>query len=336
MWRKLMIAALCLAIPGAAMAHLCNDVFAQAHDNLAVKVDVRDGQLRIGKTASFRVYLLNTMDRDIANIQLEVRTGGKFVAQVKPSPDWKRYPLLRTAGGRRGGKGAGQKQYFEVTLTRKPGVPDGRYEIDLHLFNGRNKSMVFKTVNLGDAAGICEVPRASGIKVDGKVSSDEWGKSYACTGLYEYRSKLQTWRNYKKTFPGKVPCRDQTSCRVQADGSNLYLCMQFQGPVAGDRVTFYAARDLESKPVKVTVDRTTGEVSCSAGTAGIECRFDANKSTAEVKIPRSLLGVTGAKGFYANFTRVTSAGDRKVTAYWRGTSHSVDNPVEYAYLKISE
>ena len=37
-------------------AHLCNDVFAQAKDNLAVKVDIRDGQLRINQTASFRPH----------------------------------------------------------------------------------------------------------------------------------------------------------------------------------------------------------------------------------------------------------------------------------------
>ena len=55
MRRKLVLVALLAAVPTMALAHLCNDVFRQAKDNLAIKVDIRDGQLRIGQSASFRV-----------------------------------------------------------------------------------------------------------------------------------------------------------------------------------------------------------------------------------------------------------------------------------------
>ena len=81
-------------VPVTVLAHLCNDVFMQAKDNLAVKVDIRDGQLRINKDAKFRVYLFNSMDRDISQIRLQVLTRD-FQTKVTPSPEWRNYPGLR-------------------------------------------------------------------------------------------------------------------------------------------------------------------------------------------------------------------------------------------------
>jgi len=333
MLRRIVLVVACLSFPAAALAHLCNDVFVQARDSLAVKVDVRDGQLRIGKTARFRVYLLNTMDRAIVTIGLQVRTNGKFNARVKPSPTWKRAPFLQTV--RRGGK----KEYFEVTLTRKPGVPDGKYKIDLHLFNPRKKSMVFKTVDLGQATGICEVPKAAGVSIDGNASSTEWSKSLLCTNFYEFKRTSLAWRgrNFKK-WAGKVPAREQARFRVAADRDNVYLCLGFQGGAgaASDTASFYAARGIDSKPVKVSVDRLSGKVSCSAGTAGIECKVGGGKKTVELKIPRKLLGVADVKGFYANFTRSTRTKDKPLLTYWRGNRHSAADPVEFAHFKVAE
>ena len=77
-------------------SHLCNDVFVQAEDNLAVKVDIRDGQLRISDTGSFKVYVLNTMDRAIQKLNLVVESE-EFDVEVKPSPTWGMYPYLDTA-----------------------------------------------------------------------------------------------------------------------------------------------------------------------------------------------------------------------------------------------
>ena len=96
-------------------AHLCNDVFQQAQDNLAVKVDIRDGQLRISDRSKFRVYLLNTMDRRIDDIHLEVVTDD-FEATVTPASEWSGFPRLRT----------NKKQYFDVELRRKSGTEAGK------------------------------------------------------------------------------------------------------------------------------------------------------------------------------------------------------------------
>ena len=332
MWRKLVLVAVGLSFPAAALAHLCNDVFAQAKDNLAVKVDVRDGQLHIGKKDSFRVYLLNTMDRNIANIKLEVRTGGKFRAVVKPAPTWKRSTVLKTV--RRGGK----KRYYEVTLIRKAGVPDGRYKIDLHLYNGRNKDMVYKTVDLAEAAGICELPRAGKVKVDGNVGAAEWNRSFMCTGFYLYKKTPMEYRRRRFMFPGNVPVKDQGRFRLSADKDNLYACLGFQGArgAKNDVATLYVAKGLDSTPVEFSVDRLTGKVTCTKGTTGVECKVNAAKNAVELKIPRKLLGIAGVKSFYANFTRTMKSDKKQMVTYWRANKNSVKNPVAYAQFKVGE
>jgi len=341
MLRKFLIIAVLLSIPTGAMAHLCNDVFVQARDNLAVKVDVRDGQLRIGKTASFRVYLLNTMDRDIVDIRLEIKTSGKFVAVVKPSPSWKHAPRLRTVRSRGKRKAKGRKQYYEVTLTRKPGVPDGKYPLKLHLFNGKNSKMVFKTVDLSEAAGCIEVPKAGSVKIDGNATSSEWGKGKCCliSKFGEFKKTKLSWNSPRgvKTmnkFDGRVPCRDMAVVRFSADKDNLYICAQLQGKSTKDILTFYAAKGLDDKPVTVKIDRLTGQATCSAGQKSVTCKVSPNKQIIEVKIPRALLNLSTAKTFRGNFTRTTANGGKPVTSYWRGTPSSAENPVEYADFKL--
>jgi hypothetical protein len=150
-------------------AHLCNDVFEQAKDDLAVKVDIRDGQLRIDKEASFRVYLLNTMDRDIANINLSVESDA-FDASVKPSGTWKKFPVLRTT------RQDGQKEFFEVRLKRKKATPDGKYKINLTLFNTQNSKQVFKKLDFDEASDVLSLPKPpTSFAVDGSSNSGEWG-----------------------------------------------------------------------------------------------------------------------------------------------------------------
>ena len=82
-------------LPIFAYSHACNDVFLVVKDNLAVKVDIQDGQLHISDNAKFKVYVFNTVMFDIGNIQLEV-LADEFNATVKPSGEWTDYPCLRT------------------------------------------------------------------------------------------------------------------------------------------------------------------------------------------------------------------------------------------------
>ena len=339
MWRRLALIAIGVAIPAAALAHLCNDVFAQARDNLAVKVDVRDGQLRVGQQASFRVYLLNTMDRDIEGINLAV-TSEHFTAEVKPSPDWKTYPELHTcAKWRKSVPGDGKKEFFEVTLKRKEGVPDGKYKIELCLFDPKNQARSFKTVNLDDAAGACELPKAT-IKVDGQADEAEWAGSALCTGFYAY-VKVKVINAFM-AFENQ-PAPDQSRFRIACDRDNLYCLLQFQGGAGAtaDEATLYVAPSPDAKPLAVSFDRITGKVSCERGSEGVEVKSSADQGTLECRLPRALLGLKEAKTFCANFTRTVTAPDaagkeQKTVSYWRGNAPALLDPVVYGQFRIAE
>jgi len=324
---RLLVAVIALLVSAPAFAHLCNDVFMQAKDNLAVKVDIRDGQLRIGQEASFRVYLLNTMDRDIANIALEVESA-QFTATVTPSPDWRTHPVLKAV------RSGGKKEYFTVTLQRKPGVPDARYQIQLRLREVGGRARTFKAVDLDAATGLCDLPKNTAIKVDGQAGETEWARSYLCTGFYAY---VQGGGPRGGFFENR-PAQEQTRVRLAADANHLYCLVNFQGgdKAAGDKVTLYVAPTAETKPVAVTFDRTSGQVSCERGTQGIEAKVSPDKNLLECKIPRQLLGIQDVQTFYANVTRTIDAGQQQNVTYWRGNRFSITDPIVYAQFRLAE
>jgi len=305
-----------------AQAHLCNDVFAQAQDNLAVKVDIRDGQLRIGKSASFRVYLLNTMDRDIVDIRLEVLSD-QFKTTVTPAPDWQRYPYLKAK------RSGGRKEYFTVRLDRNPGVPDGKYDISLRLYNGQNRRQSFKSVALDSAAGVCGLRKATAIAVDGNADANEWRSAFLCSDFYEYRKTGPYYENR--------PAGQQTRVRVTADADYLYCLFTMQGgqEAQSDSAAIYVAPTSDAEPVKVVVDRLSGEVECDKGREGIEVKSDANRGTLECKIPRKLLGIEKASTFYGNFTRTLTANGREVISFW-GNTYSELDPIVYGVFAVGE
>ena len=315
------VMALCWAAP--VRAHLCNDVFQQAKDNLAVKVDIRDGQLRVGKEASFHVYLLNTMDRDIANINLEVRSS-QFDAEVKPSPQWRSFPALKT--NKRGGK----KEWFEVTLARKRGVRDGRYQIQLHLFNARNRRQVFKTVDIDAAVGAYDLPVVDDIIIDGRGGRNEWRSSVLCSDFYNY---VRSGRYFENR-----PAREQSRFRLACDQDNLYVLFNAQGGARAksDRMTLYVASATDATPVAVSVDRISGRVSGIDDPGAVEVKTSDRKNAVEVRIPRALLGIGGVDSFYANVTRTLRLGGDELVSYWRGNKFSVMDPIVYGQFKITD
>jgi hypothetical protein len=301
---------LALALP--VRAHLCNDVFAQARDNLAVKVDIRDGQLRINKEASFRVYLLNTMDRAIADIRLEA-VSKDFDAVVEPSPDWKGYPRLQTA------LQGGQKEFFNVTLKRKSGTEDGKYDIGLRLFNGQKPTMEFKTVDLADAMAIVKVPaRPKSLKVDGKVQKEEWAEAVLCTDL-------QT-ETKKDRFTTKVDSDTPTRIRFAADGQHLYALVNCPDVGTNDVMNLYLASDSEAKPVKIGLDLKSGALT-NAPAAALS---KASPEGIEIQLPLGDLKL--GKTFFLNIARQKDS----VLSVWRGTAASIENPIVYATMILAD
>ena len=320
-WKSLVIA-MCLLASGVAFAHLCNDVFAQAKDNLAIKVDVRDGQLRIGNEASFRVYLLNTMDRSITETALDVRTD-KFDVEVRPSPEWRGYPLLKAV------KEGGKKEYFTVSLRRKPGVPDGKYRIELNLCSvGQRRT--FKTVDLDSAAALFPLAKGDRIRVDGAATEEEWGDAHLCTDFHAY--------GRSQGYLGNLPAGDQARFRAMCDEDNLYLLLGFLGGegAEADQASVHVANATHAKPVVVTFDRRTGAASCDSGTRGIECLSNPERSMLECKIPRELVGIKESDSFHINFTRTVTRRGKKEVTYWRGNSYSVMDPIVYGQFTIVE
>ncbi len=307
-----------LFISSIASAHLCNDVFIQAKDNLAVKVDIRDNQLRVNKSAVFRVYLLNTMDRDIANIQLAVETDD-FDAVVKPAPDWQSFPELATKN--KGGK----KEYFTVELNRKPSTPEGKYKIGLRLYNGENENMVFKTLDIKDAIVDMRIPeKSASLNIDGQVNKDEWETGFLCASFYEYKYEGVFGLPWIKQQGVNKISPVQTRCRFSRDENNLYCMIDFQSSKTEDTVNIYIARDTDSTPEIITVNLQQQTISFKNQSPETIAKFSPTK--AEIAIPLAALGLKGADSFYVNVTRKQD----KTQTYWRGNDISVNDPIVYA------
>lgn len=322
--RRLFLAVLMLMpIASISRAHLCDNVFAQAKDNLVVKVDIRDGQLRIGREASFRVYVLNTMDRDIVEIALEVQSE-QFDANVTPSPDWNRHPMLRTTV--RGGK----KEYFTVTLRRKAGVPDGSYRIGLNLVSRRQK-MTFRTLDLDAAADISSIPKAEGITVDGRATPQEWGKSFICTNFYAYRRVGRYMEN--------VAAPEQTRMRMSYDENYIYFLTAFQGAndAQADSFSIYIAPTSDDDPNVVTIDRPTGRITGAEDVIqGATAAVGPDRSYVEGRLSRESLGIKEVNSFLMNFTRTITRENKRETTYWRGNDASVNQPIVYGQFIFEE
>lgn len=306
-----LIGGILLASSLGAYAHLCNDVFVQARDNLAVKVDIRDGQLRINQEASFRVYLLNTMDRDIVDIRLEV-ISPEFDGRVNPSPDWKGFPRLKTS--LKGGK----KEFFDVTLNRKSGTADGKYTLGLRLFNGKDPSMEFKTVAIADAMAVVSVPRApADIKVDGKPQRTEWTTAALLNGF-----SMNTKRNYTENKPSDC----ETRVRFVADEQNLYALVTTPAVGDADRLSLYFAADTEAAVRRIDVDLKTGALTGAPDGASAKLA----EQGLELSIPLS--GLNLPRSFLINLARQR----QDVLSFWRGTGAAVDNTVVFARMVLAD
>jgi hypothetical protein len=311
----LMIAIVTLAV-NEGYSHLCNDVFAQAKDNLAVKVDVRDGQLRISQNAKFRVYVLNTMDRAIENIMLTIESN-EFNAKVSPGSTWKEtFPVLETA--LRGGV----KQYFEVELTRKPGTPEGKYKIGLKLYNGEEASMVFKTVDIDEAMSIYPIPVSkNSIIPDGNVKSDEWSNSFLCSTLYDFVDNPDN-----VLYSISVPSKINTRFRFTRDNKNLYCMVDFLNLGKKDIGKILLSPDSDTPPKEVVIDMKSKKARFM--NTNLKAGFTGTK--AEIVIPLSLIGAEGKKSIMMNIIREKD--DKRI--FWKGNNLSYMNPMVYGVMNI--
>jgi hypothetical protein len=284
--------------------HLCNDVFRQASSSLAIKVDTRDGQLRINQAGTFRVYLQNGMDRDIERIGLRVRAKG-FSAIARPSNNWRLFPTLMSLSN------GGRREYFEVTLTRKPGVLQGKHTLKLFVTCG---GRVLKSYKVGMPAEKMVIPlRSPMLIIDGSVNVTEWGNTKPCTSFYEIRKRK------------KKNSHIQTRVRFSRDQQALYCLVDFQKKGNLDQVNLYISEDQSAEPVNVSIDLQAASVSCSPqipGNERIQAAVNPGGTKMEIRLPFKLLQLTGQSHFFLNMTRKQ---DDRMT-YWRGEVKNVSDP----------
>ncbi len=300
-------------------AHLCDDVFALAKNILAVKVDVRDGELRINDTGYFRVYVLNTMDAD-TEVRLNV-ISDEFNSIVKPSDDWKDFPQLKTVHQ------SGKKEYFEVTLNRKNGVKPGSYSIKLDLY-GRQQ---LKVLNLNESVQACNVPaKDNEIVIDGKIDENEWGKGLLCGTMKEII--MRSWSNQwgdKANFEEKITSNMQSRFRIIHDADNLYCLVDFQKLTKNDAAVIYVSPDTQTSPVTIRIDTVKKTAECSSGSTGLEYKF--NNEKVELKIPYELLKLKNKNYCYLELER----SNKRTKTYWMSDKYTFNDPVFYAHLNLN-
>ncbi|MFC1484927.1 hypothetical protein ACFL5N_00555 [bacterium] len=321
--KKITLLFICLSLNFSYLcAHLCNDVFIQAKDNLAVKVDIRDNQLRIGKEAEFRVYLLNTMDRDIDNIQLEI-ISNEFTSSVSPSKSWRTFPLLETKN-----KG-GSKEYFIVKLIRKKETKEGKYKIGLRLFNGQDSSMIFKTVDINDAIGCAKIPKKiSTLKIDGTVTRNEWKNSYLCANFYEYVTEKTTGGTWFKKHQVNRRSNIQTRVRFTHGNKKLYALIDFMKKGKNDTLKIYVAKNNNSKPLIINVNLQSGKAYMPKNNTVFKS-FKINTKI-ELELPLPQLDLQNQNSFFLNLSRTHN----NTITYWSGNETSVTDPIVYANFRL--
>ncbi|MHC4916081.1 MAG: hypothetical protein ACYTGB_11390 [Planctomycetota bacterium] len=313
------------------------DVLKNAADSIRIRPDIR--QLQINRQASFRVYIVNSLPRDVYGTQLVVNSE-QFTAEVKPSPNWKSFPTLESCVE------GYPRVWFDVTLTRKPDVADGKYDIGFGLSVAQVPKKYFqpdgkpverkrirsKTVapqSLADSAEIVSLPQAEGIVVDGKAGEEEWKKAFLCTGFVSH--KIRNSFSVRKYPDTQHPSR----FRVCADKEAVYCMLNLGGGkgAVSDAASVYLAGSIESKPVKITVDRLTGKVSCEKGLEGVQVKPSADKTVFECRIPRSFIGIGEKDPVYANFSRAVKAKRRDqmfdYAFFWRGSHYIAEDVAVY-------
>jgi hypothetical protein len=237
----------------------------------------------------------------------------EFDAVINPSADWKGFPNLKTA--LKGGK----KEYFDVTLQRKSGTADGKYDIGLRLYNGKNPSMEFKTVDIADAMSIVKIPRsAAGLKIDGSVQKAEWADAALCTGLQA--------EGKKGNYVVKQDADSETRVRLSSDGQNLFGLVTGPAPGTNDLIRLYLASDSDAKPSILELDLKTGVLKNAPASAISKVSPDG----IELQIPLKDLNL--GKTFLLNLAREKSG----ALSVWRGNCASVENPIVYANMIVAD
>ena len=313
-------------------------------ENVTIKTDIANGQLRIDKEASFRVYLKTTMNIPFYDAKLDVLSD-QFDATVTPSPTWKSYPDVTQVGA------GGSREYFTVALKRKSGVPDGKYDISLKLYSSRRtfRRLAF-FLPLSETVDAHTVPVVPRFEIDGKGLASKWGDSALVNNFWAFKQEKSSDGKQLKAGLSSYSPSAQTRIHLTGNADNVFLLAHLFGCGGNDTLKIYVAPEIESKPVAMTLDTTTSKIVSDPPVKGIQCvKCEADSvggvAVYEIKIPRKALGIDKKNYFYMDFCRTTAgANPDKVdladngieSSYWRGNAFSIDDPVVYGKMVIGE
>lgn len=139
---RIMSAMAIVLLAGQVMAQLCDNVFRQA-DKLIVKPETYNIVMK--DKATFKIFLQNNMDQDIADISL-IPDSLAFDFNVSP----KQMAIPQN-----------QRTFFEVTMTPRPAVKAGTFTVNFQLVGGKDQRL-FKSFSMKwEDAGSNQAPPAA-------------------------------------------------------------------------------------------------------------------------------------------------------------------------------
>lgn len=178
--------------------HLCDNVFRQA-DSLIVKPETYS--LVVKDTTTFKIFLQNNMDRQIAEISL-IPESPAFNFTVSPA----KMPVPKN-----------RQVYFQVTLSPKPGIKTGNYPVRFRLVGGGREFKSFTLEGLTqerrepdiDISSLSRIqPTTSTPVIDGNFNETAW----------QGKTILSNFRSLRGSEPAYL-----TWTLITFDRNNLYL-----------------------------------------------------------------------------------------------------------------
>jgi len=300
-------------------------------DNVSLRADVTEADLKTKSEVAFPVYVINTMKSPLPGVSLDVASG-QYDVKVEPSPTWTSFPMLPKCS-----PVPPCKEFFTVHLKKKPSAAAGPCDVVLKLFSvqpdGR-RLVAFEP--LADTIDSHDVPLQKAFVFDGTTSAKKWGDSFAIHDL----------RSYKQTSDGNFERKGRTRTRVQiaADKDSIYFLVTFFRVGADGTVDLFLAPAIDAKPVSIALNRKDGTVRTSLPPGSVEFKkclddpkmiMDAKDpfpqppaDTYEGRVSRAALGFPAGNVFYLNVDSPDN--------YWRGNPASASNPAVFARMVIAE
>ena len=300
-------------------------------DNIALRADLAESDLKAKNEISFPVYVISTMNAALPGVSLDV-SSDQFEARVSPSTSWKTFPELSKPAGNHP-----TKEFFTVTLKKKSATPIRACDVVMKLYSAQPQGKQLVAFQpLSEILDSHEIPIQLSFAFDGTTKPEKWGSSFS----------LQDLTAYEKTATGSYLRKGRTRTRVQwaADKEYLYLLVTFFQVGSTGTVEIDMAPAMDAKPVSIVLNRKDGTVHSSLPAESVEfkkCLDDplmildekdpfksAPADTYEGRISLKALGITPGTAFYANAFY-------NGQCCWRGNPVSSRDPAMFARMVIA-